>query len=339
MQSGAGQMPKLRLHKSSVVVGVAMAMLLALICIPGRAVDYQPILSKTFEHGWPLTYLRRQTDQTVWSNVNGMQLTLSFTPVLLDRRESVRRIPMLGIPWLNADSWMIWDAEVDDNGEAKWQVWPAAFGVDVATTSVVLAITILAWEYRRRRRPSVFTFTLADLFVAITSVSVVMAYLFHEQRSYLRELAFVPPLGETNLWCEENCIAPVWLQSLIGERLMPPAAWRVASIYVDAMEWPEPHRLVQELKKYPHLSTLEISGSFSGNGRLPYSQLRALPALATLKLTTTPRLDFQDVHELSELTRLRTLVLDEQVTTELESIPRLKAAMPNCNVVDSKDNW
>ena len=54
-------MPRPHLHKSSIIVGLIVAVLLVLIEIPGRVVGglggSNP--SKVFEHGWPWVHLRR----------------------------------------------------------------------------------------------------------------------------------------------------------------------------------------------------------------------------------------------------------------------------------------
>ena len=314
-------MPKRHLHKSDIVVAVVTILLLVLIGVPGRVVDYQTGLSKTFEHGWPFTYLRRQTDETIWTNVNGMNLTLSFTPNLLNRRDSLAHIPMFGIPWLSPESWAVWEFMKEDNDKSKWQFRLAALAIDAALAVVVLVVAVAAWEFRRRRRPRVLSFTLADLFFTITFVSIVMGYLIHLRHGYVRETKFDRQSSVPNLWCEEGCIAPVWLKSLVGERFMPNFTWRVTSVSVTGLEITDPNALPVDLANFPYLSTLEISGTFGGNGRFPYSVLRSLPQLTTLKLDSTPRLDGQDVRELSELTGLRSLILDEQSTISFDLIP------------------
>lgn len=102
-----------RLHKSSIVIGLLVALLLVLLNIPGRLVDHQTSTGNTFEHGWPFVFLRRLTDEpgTVVEYL-GKPISVAFAPVWLTRRDAVQYLPMWGIPWLSAVNWQFWEADV-----------------------------------------------------------------------------------------------------------------------------------------------------------------------------------------------------------------------------------
>ncbi|MCI0333773.1 MAG: hypothetical protein L0228_11190, partial [Planctomycetes bacterium] len=257
-------MPRPRLHKSSIVLGLVAAALLVLLNIPGRVIDYQPSFRKTFEHGWPYIYLRRETrEPTKWTTYQGMTLTLSYTPVILGRRDIASYLPTWGIPWLSAENWQFWEAHIEE-GIPRWDFRGATLVLDCVVVLLVLLAVIAAWEIRRRRRPRLLCFGLSDLMVAVSGASLLLGYLVYLNREYQREAQIdaekLVSIDDSWFAYEDECIAPVWVRSLIGERFLPNFLWRHDNVLIDPelvigenMAHPK-KSATQQRKKMPRIS-------------------------------------------------------------------------------------
>jgi heme/copper-type cytochrome/quinol oxidase subunit 2 len=158
-------MPRFRLHSSTVVLAFIIAILLVVVCVPGRIVEFYPGYAKTFEHGWPLVYLRRQIEDST-----APPPRTGFT-----RREMPRHLPMLGVPWLALDHWFLWQARA--NGDSiLWRLSFKCLAADALAVVILFMLFVVAWEFRRRRRPHLLSFALADLLVATTAICMVLGY-------------------------------------------------------------------------------------------------------------------------------------------------------------------
>ena len=164
-------MPRPHLHKSSIIVGLIVAVLLVLIEIPGRVVGglggSNP--SKVFEHGWPWVHLRRE--------IKEYNVGFSYPP---DPRY---RLPHWGIPWLSAENWRIWEADASVV-PPRWDFNTAVMLCDLAVALLVLAGAVVCWEFLRRRRAKLFSFRfgLRGLLLAITAVAAALGWLTYLER-------------------------------------------------------------------------------------------------------------------------------------------------------------
>jgi hypothetical protein len=333
-------MPRLRLHKSTIVLGSLLACALVLTMIPGRVVDYQPSFWKKFEHGWPYVYLRRRTEApTTWTTSQGMTLTLAYQPVVLNRRDYASYLPAYGIPWLCGENWLLWQPQAED-GFRRWEFSFPIFLLDIAVGVLVVAGLVAAWELRRRRRPGLFSFALADMLWAVTVVSAVLGWGIYLNREYQRELSIAEKLDvESGLSIDEHvCIAPLWLQSLIGEKWMPEFIWRISTISVYALDVKTADQL-SELPALPYLNKLVLSGSYGGGSHFPFAALRSIRQLETLLISDSPRLDEQDVTGLGQLAGLKKLAIPQKDAIPPDLLVGLESTLPHCQIIDADEDW
>jgi hypothetical protein len=340
-------MPGVRLHKSSIVVGCLLAAITVLTMVPGRVVDYQPACWKTFEHGWPLVYLRRQIDEpTLSTTVNGVTLVLALQPPLLNRRDFPSRLPMWGVPWLNAENWCLWQSRPEDedghvwgpNEHQRWRRRVSSLFIDIAACSFIIVALVAAWEFRRRRRPRVLCFTIADMLISTTLISAALCYLVHLNQSYQCELQLnkTAILSTGVVFQRETCIAPAAIRSLVGERFLPEFAWRTSAVLLD-IGWPErdAHRLAETIAEYPYITEVAIASS--GTVRFPFSTLRDL-RLETIDLSDYLTIDKNDVDQLVQLKTLQKLIVsDWKISPHI--LDQLRTDLPDCRVITLSEDW
>jgi hypothetical protein len=314
-----------RLHRSSVVVGCIAALLLVLLCVPGRVYDWDPGFSSKHAHGWPFVYLRREVY---------IGSTIGTAPVVSKGyRESLDLLPMEGIPSLSADNWRFWESrDLLDNPRCEFS--PTTLAADAALALLFLAAIVMLFEYRRCRRASLLGFSLGDVFVILTLVCCALGWFELTNSSFRREVAIRTAFeGEDSPGVlEEKCIAPDWARALVGDRWMPSFMWRTGQVDATA-EIAQLPTLCNDLRALPYSTTLVLSGPILGDGHYPYARLSAIRQLDTLKVWTMPRLDDRDVQELSQLGGLKKIVLAEgQAYSNL--IERLQTALPGCRIVE-----
>jgi hypothetical protein len=337
-------MTRPRLYKSSIIFGLLVATLLVLVNFPGRVVDHQPSFGDTFEHGWPFVDLRRQIDEPATTIVHqGVTLSVAYSPVWLNRRDIASYLPMWGIPWLSAENWRIWEARVED-GTRRRDFRTSVFVLDCAVALLVLMAAIAAWEFRRRRRPRLLCFGLSDLMVAMTGASVVLGYLVYLNREYQREAQIdaekLVSFDDSWYTYEEECIAPVWVRSLIGERFLPSFLWRHDTVLIDPMLVTDAKTLAKDISRLRYLRRIDL---MVGDGsprtkRFSFSVLRAVDQVKKLDLCDYGNIDEQDVKELKQLTFLKELILwKDEVPPHILS--QLETELPECDIVDFYDEW
>ncbi len=266
-------MPRPRLHKSSIVVGLVIALLLVLIEIPGRVVSGigGTDVSKVFEHGWPWVYLRRETaERYVPESVTtpeGLSLVPSFSPVIypLDIRTD---LPHWGIPWLNAENWRFWEADTAAVPR-RWVFNPANLFWNVAIALLLLAGVVGAWELWRRRQasPLSFRFGLRGLLVAIAAASAVMGWLTYVEREDTRETALIDkvsqrsgPMEATWFDVDHVCVAPLWHRSLVGVRVFPEFFWRASAVNIQPERGDKTELMCAEIAQLDHVTKIGIEG-------------------------------------------------------------------------------
>jgi len=98
--------------------------------------------------------------------------------------------------------------------------------------------------------------------------------------------------------------------------------------------------LSNDISKLAYLNRIELFVGVPTPSKKPFkfSVLRAIKRLHTLELIDYGEIEEQDVDELAQLSSLKQLVLyKDDVSPDILS--RLEAELPNCQVVDSYDDW
>jgi hypothetical protein len=336
-------MPRPRLHKSSIIVGTVVALLVVLIEIPGRVVsgDIGGEPSMVFEHGWPWVYLRREIVERPVLVPSTTPEGLSFAPCFLPSVSplNVRSdLPHWGVPWMSAANWRFW--EVDKRSDpAHCKLHDGIATADFLVAAAVVTLAAVAWEFRRRSRPRLLSFGLGDLFVLITLASVTCGWLTYQQRESQRESQLLkglkPYLYDGFTWDEDQyqCVAPLWIQSLIGPRWLPQFSWRVSAVIVYALPIQEQEFL--QLRELRYLNRFEFT-HWEPSFRM--SAVASLPDVTTLDISNCADLDDRNYDDLVQLTQLRTLVVDKN-NIPPETLSRIEDALPNCEIVDYSDEW
>jgi hypothetical protein len=334
-------MPRTRLHKSSIVIGLIFLALLALIMIPRRIVRGEPSSWMTFEHGWPFTYLRRETEGTA-----------SAPPFVMYRpwHAEVYERPMLGIPWLAADNWRFWEASINaavvGHESAHWEFKLQWLLIDLAAAAVLLPLIIAAWEVRRRRRPSVIAFGLADVLVATTAISLFFGYCVYLKNEFEREDRFIETALDRSIheasrdsWSMQGdvCVAPTWISALFGEKFLPDYMWRASSVEIYFGDGNDLDEVCNEISTLKYATEVWVSNTTQKP--FQYSALRNLNQFETLVLWNEHPLSDRDVNEILPLKHLKKIVIDDLEQNDPAVLSRLETALPDCKTVDFFQAW
>jgi hypothetical protein len=327
---------RVRLHKSSVVVGLLVAGLLFLIIVPGRIIHGTPSTTLTFEHGWPFNYLRREA-----------QGRAAPTPFIMYRGwDDVAERPMFGVPWLAAANWRLWEATTDeskgDHESYRWTFDGRVLLANIAIATLVVIAAMAAWETRRRRRPRLYAFNLADLLLAGTCISGFLGWMVYLESGHRREaeLDSLQFDSQQNPWFsdDESCVAPIWLRSLVGEQLLPDFMWRITSVNVIADEEHDYMQLVAQLSEFAYLERINFDGiERETDFRLRW--LSKLERVKTLQFYSGMCRDQRQLNELMQLSQLQKIVLADKEEVEPRTLSALQAALPGCQIVDWYEEW
>jgi hypothetical protein len=343
-------MPRPRLHKSSFVVGLIVALLLVIIAFPGRIVSGigGTNVSKVFEHGWPWIYLRRETAERYAppsvTTMEELSLVLSFSPVAytLDIRSD---LPGWGIPWLSAENWRFWESDTKAV-PPRWVLNPAALCCNIAIALVLLAGIVAAWEFRRRRRmrPFSFGFSLRGLLLAVGAIGVMLGWLTHLKREHRREAALIEHVFESTgpmegTWFDVDhvCAAPDWLRSLIGVQIFPSYFWRASAVEIQTDRGQNFDYFCGQISQLQYVTKIVLEGD--ARHRIHFSALRHLERVETLEIWTYRTIDAQDVEELAQLKQLEKIVIENINEIPPDVRTRLKTELPNCTIIDYLDDW
>jgi len=314
------------LHKSTVAIGLAAIVLLVLVNVPGRVDDWSPGAYSKFEHGWPLTYLRRRTQQSPFA-------TIAFA----SRREAQSKLPMAGIPWCSLANWKFWEAQAFEGVTYRaFDRW--ALVLDCSLGLALLLAVVGSYEFRRRRRAHLLSFNLVDVFVVVTVTCAALGWIAHLKQEASRETAIIAKLDDSKTPMADGdvCVAPLWIRSLVGEKWMPDFTWRTGSVAVAALDVEDVNQLCAEIRDLPYLSKLTVSGFLQGD-RFPFAALASLRQLEILQIDTTPRIDDCDIRELSQLHGLSKIAANQKITPD--RLSRLEAALPGCEIVEVDKEW
>jgi len=337
-------MQRLHLHKSSRYVGLLVGTILVLITVPGRIVDGEPSTWMTFDHGWPFTYLRRQTE----GNAPAPQF-VQYRPW----HDEIYQRAMLGIPWLVPDNWQFWEASVDPSDfgheSARREFSLQWLLIDLIVSALLLVLVITAWELRRRKRPGPFAIKLTDVLVATTVISLLLGYAVYLKKEYKQETLLIETALDRSIfeasrdsWSmrDDVCVAPTWVSALFGERLLPEFMWRACDVEIDMEDGADLEAICKEVSRLRYVTTVWIASTTRKPFR--YSTLRCIDRMETMVLGPwfEGPLQSGEVAELLTLTRLQKLVVEdlaEQIDPSLLS--RLSTELPDCAIIDIYQDW
>ena len=326
-------MTGLRLHYSTFAVGLLMATALVLIEAPGRVGHGswagRAIYTTYFEHGWPWVYHRREA------------LDFRRGGTIPPSPASVRTgLPRFGIPWLSAENWRLWEAN-DERTPHPWRFSGWMLFCNATVALFVVGFSVVAWEFRRRRRPRLLSFRLADLMLIVTAVCLVLGWLTHLHRESEREkTAIVHEHPDTSAarWFVDNeiCVAPRWLQSLTGPAVYPDMFWRAHAAYVELFQAGSEAQVVGPLSQLTYLREIEIERY---DMSVQFSAIRSIRRLNRLIIHLP--LAEHEVEEISQINRLSKLVLVAEDYDEVppELIARVQELLPDCHVLDIWNDW
>jgi hypothetical protein len=218
----------------------------------------------------------------------------------------------------------------------------------MAIALLVLVSIVSLWEFRRRRRPNLLTFRTGDMFVAVAGVSAVLGWVVHLQREFRREEQVVEREfqngltedGTTDTWydADQVCVAPTWMRSLIGERLLPEFVWRSSVVEIQPWDGREAHAIAEAITKLRYVTRLQIWGD--SEEPLNYSAFRRLPELSTIEFWMNEQFDASAISQLAQLTQLKKIVIDgRDETVPPHLLKRLQLQLPDCKIIDSVEDW
>lgn len=236
------------LHKSSWVVATVTLIICALIVLPGQITDSYFAPYPRYSHGWPSEFLKRKADNQLRSyDEDGNAYVALVSWVTLD--------PPPGPPWLLWDSWRFWHAE-----ETTWK--PLHLLLDVGVALAFVALVTAAWEFRRRRRANAFQFRLIEFFVITTLIAGILAWMHNHSEAYEDELQARKACKQADYigfgFPYEQCVAPVWLQRLIGPGSFPQSFFRVHEMMLDLDDYDvsEIDALIANLQRLEYLNSI-----------------------------------------------------------------------------------
>jgi hypothetical protein len=341
-------MSRPRLHTSSIVVGLIIALLLVLIEVPGRIVGGRGggNVWTVFEHGWPWIYLRRETAEPPLQTIVTLDgKRVSLQPGLVFNPPYPRSAPRWGIPWLSAENWRIWEADTSTEPR-HWDFKYVTLACDIAMAIVLLIGITTAWELWRLRRATLFSFRfgLRGLLLAISAVAASLGWLTYIERAHQRETVLIEresersgPMEATWFDVDHVCVAPLWLRSLVGVRVFPEYFWRASAVNIQPERGDKTDLMCAEMAQLDYVKRIGIEGHLRHPFR--FSALRNLAQMKTLEVWRPTILDEQDLNELAQLKQLQKIVIEGLHELDPKALARLEAALPDCKIIDSLDDW
>ncbi|MAT72541.1 MAG: hypothetical protein CMJ58_23830 [Planctomycetaceae bacterium] len=352
-------LPSLGLHRSSKVVAALTAAMMTVIVVPGMVENSETagafpcsipsasaagfplgqmseppfgrgiylstscITAQTFQHGWPVCYLRRSVIPATF---------LAESDSRPDWCNDYPIVPAAGVPWLAKNAWMPWQ---HNDGIA---FSPVALVLDGLIGVFVVAAVTAAWERRARRTTRRARISLQDLLGALTLAAILMGWY-----SYNRSLAtaerqitnrlerYVSQNGDQTPHVSfdlPTCCAPLWLQRLCGPGLLPRATFGVTVAEIAFRKQAKTELRQEEHSENP--------------GDVCFALLRDLPRLRTLGLggaLPDPIGDYADsltldaVRKIASLKSLRRLIVADAAQLSAEARELLATELPNCEIL------
>jgi hypothetical protein len=331
-----------RLHKSTIIIGLFAAVVAVLLEVPGRVVSGSAFIDtevNEIEHGWPWVYLRRDVrlegpDFDVPANRQMRWKVPSFSP---PEFETWADLPMGGVPWLRPANWRFWQS-IDDGGTRRRDFNVVRLLTDIAVALCLVIAIAAAWEFRRRRRPHILSFGIADMLLAVTAASTTLGWLVYMKNEHRREQQLANDLQQSSFVLmpgEEVCVAPRWYRSLCGDGLVPNFFWRPTEISIAAVPLLDIEAHARSVMQFKYDTQVAIYGRVAD----AYAALQGMRRLDTMyvgQIDDPQRLPFV---EIAKLTQLRKLFIAGKDGVPPEHLIRLEAALPNCKIIDEREDW
>lgn len=304
-----------RLHASSWLVGLISLTVCIVIVVPGEQFfphdpfrwSGGPIEIDQFDHGWPLTYMRRA--------------------YLVDFHQAERR--QLRAPWLTKSGWNFYlrdEIRIDGVNNIRY----GALAADAAAALLISSLLAASWEWRRRKRRGVFRFTLFDALATTALVCGCAGWAVNRGDQYDVDQAALQSLEEQGDWVNTTAVGPVWLRRLVGAQTFPQWFERVDEVHLHRNtpgalgRWA--NWIGDKVNKRPPSS--DAPGSF------PFKELRLLEHLVALSFDRGSIIDEQTAADIGMLTRLRFLALPVEPPPSPEVVRVIAKSLPNCKLVD-----
>jgi hypothetical protein len=320
-----------RLHKSSLLVAVLAAIVMARLVIPGLELDYraEAIPSQydgrmRFDHGWPLTYMERFVPFDSANGPAAEYVTATFRA-----------------------RWAVWVGERRD-----LQVFTLI--ADACLATAIIVGVAAAWERRRRRRAHAWQLRISEMLLLVSAAAATCGWLSYARNEWQQEQDPLRALSRANapyaeefgarFWPVRTPCAPEWLVRLLGPDALPECLWRCTRMDVnydsdqayDGFADAKVH-----LKKLKNLSVMVITAP-SRRHAIPFDELAELSQLRVLDLGTYLSRDEVETwqvlpEELERLPPLDRLVLPLRANLGPDAEHVVRTRLPQCEILFSDD--
>ncbi len=279
--------------------------------------------SVTLKHGWPWVYIERRMDWgSEWWNPS--------------RDDGYPPAGIYGVPWLATTAWAV------GAGQRVAVSWAAALG-DLAILGAWFACVAAVAEWRRNRRAHVWQVSLSELLAGLSMAAVAMGWMAWSQRVHQREQAYVSELEDPDedydslVYVDKECIAPTFVQHLLGNELLPDFLWRAneAAILLFGDVAPEETAWLQRhLVKLEGITTIQLDNVEAESMPVMLAQLATLPQLRKLdfEYNYELRIDARQATCLAAIKQLREIVLPNREQLDGDAREILAQELPACTI-------
>ncbi len=259
-----------RLHRSTKLLVGLIACLWLLIAVPGERQDGEYSTTELYEHGWPWVFQSREVSKPGTLNPFGASILVDqittnrsakFSTKLNPSTNGLNRIPFYTSP----DNWMIW------HGEAEWYL--SGLIANLLVAGLMMAVTVLGIECRRRKRKHWYHLNLRDLLLAGLVASVACGWYTSYRGTFDREQSCLNSVEEyrAELFVEQGIeVTPTWLRRLTDNRLLrgkindfqtDSAGWRVTEVKLQSnflSKIRDPESFAKQLDQLTYVKSLSI---------------------------------------------------------------------------------
>ena len=321
------------IHRSTVVVALGMAVLFAVLNVPGELIlppggIVAPNTAGTFSGIAPIAYTAEYVHGWPWLSLYRI---VDYNPQMPNM--GTRPTPTHGVPWLTWTSWKFWQGRT-------WELRPTALAADVAVSLLLIVVVASAWEWRRRCRTRWLQFTLREIAIATVVVATAFGWWRYALVQYAREeVALDGPESEHFRTAGFAYHGPLFLKRFVGEHLLWPVFIRNDGIWMEVIDASQFRDTLNAIRGFSYLRELELKNNLQdAKVKIPFSELAKFKGLRQLTLD-----DFviseSDVAELAALRQLDEICLRGWAYIEPEEIQRLRDALPNCRIVEDPSEY
>jgi hypothetical protein len=176
------------------------------------------------------------------------------------------------------------------------------------------------------------------MLLAVTAASTALGWLEYMKNEHRREQLLANDLQESSfvlMPCEEVCVAPRWYRSLCGDRLVPNFFWRPTEISIAAVPLLDIEAHARSVMQFKYVTQVAIYGRVAD----AYAALQGMRRLDTLYFGQSDDPQRLPIDEIAKLTQLRKLIIAGKDGVPPEHLIRLEAALPNCKIIDEREDW